>query len=533
MYIDKKRILESKIPETSETLLKFKALKENNTAENQLDFVSHMRNQTIDGILENSMMLYPFDSGIEFLKESLENHNLTEHQLYTQKESIEEFIKRVGTDHDMISHLNECVSSIDTKLSKMTTPEATRRNTKLRLAEERFKDTCLYEAYLDPTFDIVINNINHDPRAIDDFEKAIRKIKLSKDSTIVGTFPDVLKKVGTLILTLKVSVTGQVLNLIVSVPEVLAKKMIEFNVSSKQAKSFIKVIDNHLKDLYALLRDTAGEYDYVLMTSYMEALHNAKRRLDDYASAIITESIQEMGPIVGYSDGVVEDISMTIDDEITDLFDALERDDVKEAFYVLDRLDKLHEYCNTVVQSDAEPVTEDAITKATGKMADAGRKTVNKVKKGAANTKRIKTAIKKVTDPFINMIDDTVNKIKEMDAAERRNRVVTGQLRFKLFNLLRKGIRLIVLGKVSTVLLPSLAGPLVSLIAIITSIAIDKKLDDKTRRTILKELEGELHIVKEKIEDAKGDNNKQAKYELMRIQQKLEADIERIRYHLD
>ena len=533
MIIDKKGILESKIQKPSEAMVRFTALKENNTEENQTSFVSFMRQKTIDEILENSMMLYPFQSGTDFLKETVENHVLTENQLYVQKESIENFINKIGDNEELVSNLNECLSAIDNKLSKMTTPEATRRNIKLRLAEERFKDSCLYEAYLDPTFDIVINNMNHDPRAIDDFEKAIRKIKLSKDGSIMGTFPDVLKKVGTLVVTLKVDVTGQVLNLIVSVPEVLAKKMIEFNASSKQVKSFIKVLNTHLSDLYATMKNDAGGYDYILLTSYMESLQNAKKRLDDYATAIISESIQDMGPIVGYDEGVIEDISMTIDDEITDLIDALEKDQVTEAFYILNKLDKLHDYCNQMMESSAEPVTEDAITKATGKIADKGRKAVTSVKKSAANTKRVKTAIKKVTDPFINMIDDTVNKIKEMDAQERRNRVVTGQLRFKLFNLLRKGIRLIALGKVATVLLPSLAGPLVSLIAIITSIAIDKKLDDKTRRTILNELESELKIVKEKIEDAKSDNNKQAKYELMRIQQKLEADIERIRYHLD
>ena len=438
LIIDKKGILESKIQKPSETLVNFQSLKENNTPEMQENFVSYMRNKSISEILESSMMLYPFQAGIDFLKESLENHALTEHQLYTQKESIEDFITKIGRDHEMCPSLMECVSSIDNRLSKMTTPEATRRNIKLRLAEERFKDTCLYEAYLDPTFDIVINNINHDPRAIDDFEKAIRKIKLSKDGTIIGTFPDVLKKVGTLVLTLKVSVNGQILNLIVSVPEVLAKKMIELNATSKQVKTFMKVLDAHLKDLYGVMKDTAGEYDYILLTSYVESLHNAKRRLDDYVSASMMESVQDMGPIVGYTDGVVEDIAMTIDDEVTDLIDALEKDEILEAFHILDKLDKLHEYCNQVLVSDTEPVTEDAITKATGKIADGGRKVVNKVKKNAANTKRIKTSIKKVTDPFINMIDDTVNKIKEMDAQERRNRVVTGQLRFKLFNLLQR-----------------------------------------------------------------------------------------------
>ena len=42
-----------------------------------------------------------------------------------------------------------------------------------------------------------------------------------------------------------------------------------------------------------------------------------------------------------------------------------------------------------------------------------------------------------------------------------------------------------------------------------------------------------LEIVNEKIEDAKSENDKKAKYELMRIRNKLVKDIERIEYNLN
>ena len=41
-----------------------------------------------------------------------------------------------------------------------------------------------------------------------------------------------------------------------------------------------------------------------------------------------------------------------------------------------------------------------------------------------------------------------------------------------------------------------------------------------------------LKIVKEKVEDAKGENNKKQKYQLMRIQANLEKEITRIKHGL-
>ena len=44
------------------------------------------------------------------------------------------------------------------------------------------------------------------------------------------------------------------------------------------------------------------------------------------------------------------------------------------------------------------------------------------------------------------------------------------------------------------------------------------------------ELNAELEMVNEKIEDAKGDGNRQAKYDLMRTRQALQSAIQRLKY---
>ena len=94
----------------------------------------------------------------------------------------------------------------------------------------------------------------------------------------------------------------------------------------------------------------------------------------------------------------------------------------------------------------------------------------------------------------------------------------------ELFKILKNGIALGVVFAVS---------PAIAVIGLLGAIAIDQKLDRDARQEILHELENELKMCDEKIEDARGDRNKEKKYQLMRIKHKLEHDIGRIKYYLD
>ena len=47
---------------------------------------------------------------------------------------------------------------------------------------------------------------------------------------------------------------------------------------------------------------------------------------------------------------------------------------------------------------------------------------------------------------------------------------------------------------------------------------------------MIRELETELKLTREKIEDAKSDNDRSKKYELMRIESKLEDELARVKY---
>ena len=134
-----------------------------------------------------------------------------------------------------------------------------------------------------------------------------------------------------------------------------------------------------------------------------------------------------------------------------------------------------------------------------------------------------------------------------MDKKERTERIITGEFRLKLIGFIKKTIiglgsislgvgvaKVVAKGAVSALTSAStLAGLAIVAIGILVGVAIDKKIDAKHRRRILNDLKAELEIVNEKIEDAKSENDRKAKYELMRIRNKLINDIERIEYNLN
>ena len=144
----------------------------------------------------------------------------------------------------------------------------------------------------------------------------------------------------------------------------------------------------------------------------------------------------------------------------------------------------------------------------------------------------------RVADAITQKVNDILGSQKE----ERRKRIITGSVSVKLLQLLKRAIGIVctkkVLGKVFTgAKIGSHAfGPLISTILTIVlalgKFALDKRADERERKRVVTELETELRIVREKIEDAKGDNARKEKYELMRIEASLDKEITRIKYGL-
>lgn len=68
---------------------------------------------------------------------------------------------------------------------------------------------------------------------------------------------------------------------------------------------------------------------------------------------------------------------------------------------------------------------------------------------------------------------------------------------------------------------------------IITRHYCSKSVDAKERKALISELELEIKMLDEKIDDARGDGNRQAKYNLMRTRAELQKALEKIKYGLE
>ena len=83
-----------------------------------------------------------------------------------------------------------------------------------------------------------------------------------------------------------------------------------------------------------------------------------------------------------------------------------------------------------------------------------------------------------------------------------------------------------------TTLVFRVGGKIFAIVGLLGSIAIDKGLDAKTRRQMLKEFDTEIQVIDEKISDARSAGKRREKYHLMRLKNKLESERTRVRYGL-
>lgn len=167
-----------------------------------------------------------------------------------------------------------------------------------------------------------------------------------------------------------------------------------------------------------------------------------------------------------------------------------------------------------------------------GKVA---RKTSDKVEKEFAKaatkdkTSGVGQAVKRTIDPMEKFIQKQYQTLKEKDANERRQVIIKGGTVPKVLRWVKRGVKLLAGAAVGQVI-PAAA--IITGITFIGYIATDKYLDRKERAKIMKELEDEIMICNEKIEDSRGDDNKQKKYELMRIRNNLQRTRDKIHYGL-
>lgn len=137
---------------------------------------------------------------------------------------------------------------------------------------------------------------------------------------------------------------------------------------------------------------------------------------------------------------------------------------------------------------------------------------------GSKDSKAVKQG-KELPKKFIGLVEGTFNKIKRLGKEQQVEMMVRGGLYRKFFNAIKYIITYGVVGYFSWVL---------AVILILVMMANRDATDMKIREEIIRELEGDLRIVREKISDANNEGDKKMKYELMRIEKSLVTNLDKL-----
>lgn len=162
----------------------------------------------------------------------------------------------------------------------------------------------------------------------------------------------------------------------------------------------------------------------------------------------------------------------------------------------------------------------ESVTQAAQNAVRSGVNAVRNATKGESPVKKLERA----TEPLDNMINKAIDDFKDSGRDDRRNEIVEGKTRVKLI----KVIGTIIAGIGLYTIHPAIAA-----IAFLGKMAHDGLCTEKEKVIVIRDLQQELAITKEKIKDADSKGDNENKYKLMRIENKLDREIQRIKYNND
>lgn len=335
---------------------------------------------------------------------------------------------------------------------------------------------------------------------------------------------------------------------IMSYPRDLISFLLETDyIDEEKAHVLFRCLDGFMFNFFRRTKDLKHPVidDFARMIS--ETRHLVLRELA--VDVNVKENVMAMKPIVGAEENEIEDeeeiSSPTDESSHTSLFhisECCEFDIAKGDMRKVNPsyLEILHEEAvlrfGLKESTDVNEIIEDFVTlenlsialediKKTA--ADISDKAHNMARKAGVVTHKGVEVAKRAgsgaasgvtsAEKAANNVIDTINK---MDNDERRERIIRGGFVKKLLKIVREGI----LGYVLWNFKPVLAA-----IIMLGRIACNSRNDRNVRNDIVKELEGELRVVEEKIDDAKNSDDKEAKYKLLRAKNALEREISRIK----
>lgn len=172
------------------------------------------------------------------------------------------------------------------------------------------------------------------------------------------------------------------------------------------------------------------------------------------------------------------------------------------------------DYPTLLHAKDDSQITTEAFDKNSSKMDKASRKIYSGYKAYKDAENKVDSQLTKLA---IGLKDAyTGNK-------SARDRVIEG----KQFSVVK------ILKKIFTTAAIFSYSKIAGILFVITKHFCSKKVDNKARKEVISEIELEIKMLDEKIDDARGDGNRQAKYSMMRTRAELQKALEKIKYGLE
>lgn len=155
------------------------------------------------------------------------------------------------------------------------------------------------------------------------------------------------------------------------------------------------------------------------------------------------------------------------------------------------------------------------------KALDANVKFKKKVAEGrrtAQDARNAGKAVMKIPMNITTSLKKTVDDWEEMDDNRRKEYMIKPGVRKKVFKALKLAIMHGVAWSIN---------PLLNIVLAITH-KLSSVKDERIKNELVRELKAEIKVTEEKIEDAKANGDNQQKYKLMRIKEKLDAEVTRV-----
>ena len=143
----------------------------------------------------------------------------------------------------------------------------------------------------------------------------------------------------------------------------------------------------------------------------------------------------------------------------------------------------------------------------------------NKLKEAAGEAKRTAMALMKVPKAIINAVKRQIDEWEQMGDDKRKQKMLEPGFRKNYYKKMRHAIAYGIAFAIN---------PLLDIMVFFVNYC-NKERDARLRNELLHELEAEVKICDEKIRDADSGDDKKKKYQLMRIKDKLQAEIIRVR----